>query len=212
MQKDKNDWKVLITDEEKNLEPNLKFFSLLISMIVEKDQIYSALVKFIQETISDRYLTSSTVFVSDVHKFSSPYNPIVFLLESSVEEPSSDLTRLADLQGIASSKVKYLALSKENVDLAMALLETAFIRGQWIIFQNVDLVPFFLPILEKKINEKDKEDIHEDFRVWMTWCSKTFPAFTLLQKAIILYCEPSRDIRFHRTNFFYNVASKSVAR
>ena len=77
---------------------------------------------------------------------------------SSVEEPSSDLTKLADLQGIASSKVeiclifalsapkflnliillyqvKYLALAQENVPLAMELLETAFIRGQWLIFQ-----------------------------------------------------------------------------
>ena len=93
-----------------------------------------------------------------------PYNPIVFLLESSIEDPCNDLTKLADLQGIASSKVKYLSLSGDNIPLAMALLETAFIRGQWLIFQNVDLVPFFLPILEKQINSKDKDDVHGDFR------------------------------------------------
>ena len=32
-------------------------------------------------------------------------------------------------------QVKYLALAQENVPLAMELLETAFIRGQWLIFQ-----------------------------------------------------------------------------
>ena len=31
--------------------------------------------------------------------------------------------------------MKYLALAQENVPLAMELLETAFIRGQWLIFQ-----------------------------------------------------------------------------
>ena len=40
--------------------------------------------------------------------------------------------------------MKYLALAQENVPLAMELLETAFIRGQWLIFQvhlsyNTDL-------------------------------------------------------------------------
>jgi hypothetical protein len=89
-------------------------------------------------------------------------------------------------------------------------LETAFIRGQWLIFQNVDLVPFFLPRLEKTIQEKDDEDIHEDFRVWMTWCEARLPPFSLLQKSVILYCEPCRDIRFHERNFFYNISGQDV--
>ena len=209
--KDETGWKNLITDGGFKSSQYLKYIECLVNVILDKDDINSALVKLVQESISDIYLKSATVYVSEVHKYSSPYRPIMFLLEASNEEPSSDLTKLADLQGIASSKVKYLALSRERVDLAMALLETAFIRGQWIIFQNVDLVPYFLPKLEKQINEKDKDDIHQDFRVWMTWCSTKFPLFTLLQKSIILYCEPSRDIRFHETNFFYNVSKSDVA-
>ena len=55
--------------------------------------------------IGAEYLESDTIIVADVHSFSSPNDPIVFLLGTSVEEPSSDLTKLADLQGIASSKV-----------------------------------------------------------------------------------------------------------
>ena len=145
-----------------------------------------------------------------MHSYSSPNDPIVFLLGSSVEEPSSDLTRLADLQGIASSKVKYLALSETNISLAMDLLETAFIRGQWLIFQNVDLVPYFLPILDKKIQEKDDDDVHEDFRVWMTWNGNQLPTFSLLQRAVILSCEPCRDIRYHNSNFLYNIPLKIV--
>jgi Dynein heavy chain region D6 P-loop domain len=168
------------------------------------------MIYFIEKTIGSDFLISETVIVSDVHQYSSPKNPIVFLLEESSEEPSSDLTKLADLQGIASSKVKYLALSSENTDLALTLLETAFIRGQWLIFQNVDLVPNFLPKLEKTIQEKDDDDIHEDFRVWMTWCKNILPPFSLLQKAVILYCEPSRDIRFHERNFFYNVSRQGL--
>ena len=175
-------WTVSLSHEEDSNK--MKYMTLLANIIINHTRINTFLISFVKQTISDKYLQSSTIYVSDVHGYSSPYNPIVFLLENSVEEPSSDLTKLADLQGIASSKVKYLALSEDNIVLAMDLLETAFIRGQWIIFQNVNIVPSFLPTLEKRINEKDKDDIHGDFRVWMTWCSSEFPAFTLLQKSI----------------------------
>ena len=171
------------------------FLNFILSVILTPNQLITHMVKFIEDTITNKFLDSRPVYISDVHKYSSPYSPIVFHLTASVEEPSSDLTKLADLQGIASSKVKYLALSRDNTEMAMSLLETAFIRGQWIIFQNIHLVPYFLPQLEKQINEKDKEDIHEDFRVWMTWCSQEVPAFTLIQKSVLLFCEPSRDIR-----------------
>ena len=207
---EENNWTMKKLDESLESSGKMEYIKLITSFIIEQNSINNALVNFVQQTISDLFLKSSTIFVSDIHRYSSPYNPIVFLLESSVEEPSSDLTKLADLQGIASSKVKYLALSNENVSLAMSLLETAFIRGQWIIFQNVNLVPSFLPTLEKQINEKDKDDIHGDFRVWMTWCSEDFPPFTLLQKSIVLYCESCRDIRFHSNNFHYNVSTKAV--
>ena len=183
---------------------------LLVSMILNHKMFHSHMVRYIENVIGFKYLKSETIIVADVHSFSSPNDPIVFLLGSSVEEPSSDLTKLADLQGIASSKVKYLALSETNISLAMDLLETAFIRGQWLIFQNVDLVPYFLPILDKKIQEKDPDDVHEDFRVWMTWTDCQLPTFSLLQRAVILSCEQCRDIRYHNSNFLYNIPLKIV--
>ena len=44
----------------------------------------------------------------------------------------------------------------------------------------------------------------------MTWCESVLPPFSLLQKAVVLYCEPCRDIRFHETNFFYNISHQVV--
>ena len=62
-------------------------------------------------------------------------------MESNAEDPTSHLKKLADVQGIASTKVKYLALGAENGRMALDLLDTAFVRGQWLIFQNLQLVP-----------------------------------------------------------------------
>ena len=206
----KDTWKSWKENKMEKMTEEEPFFALMISMILNFKGFSSYLIHFVQSVIGFEYLKSDTIIVADVHSFSTPNDPIVFMLECSVEEPSSDLTRLADLQGIASSKVKYLALADENISLAMDLLETAFIRGQWLIFQNVDLVPHFLPILDKRIQEKDDDDVHEDFRVWMTWTNGKLPTFSLLQRAIILSCEPCRDIRYHNSNFLYNIPLKIV--
>ena len=69
-------------------------------------------------------------------------------------------------------------------------------------------MPNFLPKLDKRIQEKDPEDVHEDFRVWMTWTQGRLPTFSLLQRAIVLSCEPCRDIRYHNSNFLYNIPLK----
>ena len=203
-------WKKWTAQSRDEMEGEDHYNVLMICLILDHQRFNSHLVRYVEKVLGWKYLRSETIIVAEVHSYSSPNDPIVFLLGSSVEEPSSDLTKLADLQGIASSKVKYLALSETNICLAMDLLETAFIRGQWLIFQNVDLVPYFLPILDKKIQEKDADDVHEDFRVWMTWTDSQLPTFSLLQRAVILSCEQSRDIRYHNSNFLYNIPLKIV--
>lgn len=81
------------------------FLALLLAVLLRPKGTNAYLVTFVKATIGAEYLESDTIIVADVHSFSSPNDPIVFLLGTSVEEPSSDLTKLADLQGIASSKV-----------------------------------------------------------------------------------------------------------
>ena len=58
------------------------------------------------------------------------------------QDPTSHLKKLADVQGIASTKVKYLALGADNGRMALDLLDTAFVRGQWLIFQVLNLMIF----------------------------------------------------------------------
>merc|ERR1719350_2781818 len=44
----------------------------------------------------------------------------------------------------------------------------------------------------------------------MTWTQGRLPTFSLLQRAIVLSCEPCRDIRYHNSNFLYNIPLKTV--
>ena len=72
-------------------------------------------------------------------------------------------------------------------------------------YQNLDLAPEFLFRLEQRLDEIELEDIHEDFRVWFTWSAspQKLPHLPLLQRALLVYCQPSREIRFHLDCSYY---------
>ena len=55
---------------------------------------------------------------------------MLYIDQNCAEDPTFHLKQLADVQGIASTKVKYLALGVNNGRVAIDLLDTAFIRGQ----------------------------------------------------------------------------------
>jgi dynein heavy chain len=46
------------------------------------------------------------------------------------------------------------------------MLEAAIVRGQWILLQNCHLLPDFLKILEKELEQAIEP--HPDFRLWIT--------------------------------------------
>jgi len=61
----------------------------------------------------------------------SSTTPILLYIDPTcAEDPTFHLKQLADVQGIASTKVKYMALGADNGLVATDLLDTAFIRGQ----------------------------------------------------------------------------------
>ena len=90
-----------------------------------------------------------------------------------------------------------------NGNVACSLLDTAFVRGQWLIFQNLQLVPNIIVALQRRIDEA--KDIHEDFRLWFTWQHTPLPQLQLLQKSIVINCQPIRAIRYHTKTFVYSL-------
>jgi flagellar biosynthesis GTPase FlhF/predicted nucleic acid-binding Zn-ribbon protein len=139
-----------------------------------------------------------------VHSFSTSISPILLFIDNNaIEDPTFHLKKLADVQGIASTKVKYFALGAGNGSVACSLLDTAFVRGQWLIFQNLQLVPNIIVALQRRIDEA--KDIHEDFRLWFTWQHEALPQLQLLQRSIVINCQPIRAIRYHSNMFVYSL-------
>ena len=57
--------------------------------------------------------------------------------------------------------------------------------------------------LQRRIDEA--KDIHEDFRLWFTWEHTSLPQLQLLQRSIVIHCQPIRAIRYHTNTFVYSI-------
>lgn len=161
--------------------------------------------KFVSRQATSSMIVPPNLCLDYVHSFSTSTSPILlFIDKTTVEDPTFHLKKLADVQGIASTKVKYFALGAGNGDVACSLLDTAFVRGQWLIFQNLQLVPNIIVALQRRIDEA--KDIHEDFRLWFTWEHTSLPQLQLLQRSIVIHCQPIRAIRYHTNTFVYSLS------
>ena len=128
------------------------FVSFLIKCALRHRLLPIHLSKFVTSRITPAMQVPSNLCLDYVHSFSTSTSPILlFIDKSAVEDPTFYLKKLADVQGIASTKVKYFALGAGNGALACSLLDTAFVRGQWLIFQNLQLVPNIIVALQRRI-------------------------------------------------------------
>ena len=91
--------------------------------------------KFVRHHATAAMVVPPNLCLDYVHSFSTSTSPILLYIDrKTVEDPTFHLKKLADVQGIASTKVKYFALGAGNGGVACSLLDTAFVRGQWYVF------------------------------------------------------------------------------
>ena len=194
---------VIDFQDEKSLgEKDLVVF--LIKCALRQNLLPIHFGKFVAKQATPAMIVPPNLCLDYVHSFSTSTSPILlFIDKKTVEDPTFHLKKLADVQGIASTKVKYFALGAGNGGVACSLLDTAFVRGQWLIFQNLQLVPNIIVALQRRIDEA--KDIHEDFRLWFTWEHKSLPQLQLLQRSIVIHCQPIRAIRYHTNTFVYSL-------
>jgi dynein heavy chain len=109
--------------------------------------------------------TACIPYLRQVLSQSSPSTPVVFVLSPGAD-PAYSIFELAEVNGMAPPKLKYVSLGQGQGPIAAGMLETGSTRGLWILLQNCHLLPKWLKTLEKIIEQMDKP--HKDFRLWLT--------------------------------------------
>jgi hypothetical protein len=127
-----------------------------------------------------------------------PETPIVFVLTRGAD-PSSIVKNLGDKMGFyIYEKLLTISLGQEQGPRAEKLIQRAQKEGLWVMLENCHLAKSWLPKLEEiieKLQETDKDQIHKDFRFFLTSMPAEYFPVSILENGVKITTEPPKGLR-----------------
>jgi len=145
--------------------------------------------KYIQDSLGEKYIEGVILDLDKMWEESDPRTPMICFL-SMGSDPTTSIEQLAKRKGLES---KAISMGQGQEIHARRLMSTALANGGWVLLQNCHLsLDFCLEALDTLIAA---ENMHEQFRLWIT--TEGHPKFPigLLQMSIKYTAEPPQGIR-----------------
>ncbi|KAA0196090.1 Dynein heavy chain 1 axonemal [Fasciolopsis buskii] len=170
------------------------FQRILLLRCLRADKVTNAMQDFVTHHLGQRFVEPQSTNLPQVFKDSSPTSPLIFVLSQGTD-PASDLYKFADEMKFGGKKLSSISLGQGQGPRAEELMRAAMERGIWVFFQNCHLAPSWMPVLERLVEQIDKDRVHRDFRLWLTSMpSPVFPVF-ILQNGSKMTVEPPKGLK-----------------
>lgn len=95
---------------------------------------------------------------------------------------------------------------------AEGLIKQAKIDGNWVMLQNCHLLKSWMEELEKIVLEfkEDPDEIHEDFRLYLTSMPASYFPVSVLQNSVKLTTEPPRGMKANLKRSYANMSQEYI--
>merc|ERR1719502_1270229 len=94
-----------------------------------------------------------------------------------------------------AKKFNAISLGQGQGPIAEKMMQNAIERGMWVCFQNCHLASSWMAKLEAIVEQYVPDEMHKDFRLWLTSMpSPNFPV-SILQNSIKMTIEPPRGVK-----------------
>ncbi|RHY34017.1 hypothetical protein DYB32_001198 [Aphanomyces invadans] len=180
------------------------FLKLLVLRCLRSDRLGIALHQFIGGILpfGAQYLNCDSQFnafqiLQDAFGQSSPSTPLYFILSPGTDVVAN-VDKLAHMYGKRKG-VEYhnISLGQGQETVALAALHEGWGNGNWVLLNNVHLMPKWLLDLDKWFNSMHDEGakVHPDCRVFITSDPSPLIPIGILDKSIKLTNEPPTGLK-----------------
>lgn len=187
------------------------FQKLLPLRALRPDKMTPALQNYITESLGEKYNSPPQFDLAMSFNDSSNVSPLIFVLSRGAD-PTNKLLEFAKESGVGADRFNKISLGQGQGPIAQRFIEEGVKRGGWVLLQNCHLAVSWLPALEVICESLKPEEVHEEFRLWLT--SMPTPKFpvSMLQNGVKMTNEPAKGLRANLLQSYYSLTDQSMNR
>nr|CAJ2469593.1 unnamed protein product [Leishmania braziliensis] len=161
--------------------------------ILRPNKFHYMAAQLVADTLGQRYTIAPPFDLEEAFLDSTKMTPIIFILSAGAD-PTSLFVSFAEERGFAGRKYM-LSLGQDQDVRATQMIRDGQREGAWVYLQNCHVYASWMPQLQVLVESMNPNEIHADFRLWLT--SNPSPSFPplVLQAGLKLTQEPPMGLR-----------------
>uniref|UniRef100_A0A4W4FHJ2 Dynein heavy chain region D6 P-loop domain-containing protein n=1 Tax=Electrophorus electricus TaxID=8005 RepID=A0A4W4FHJ2_ELEEL len=182
---------------------------MLIVRSLRQDRISFCVTSFIINNLGPRFVEPPVLDMKAV-KDSTARTPLIFVLSPGVD-PTAALVQLAETLGMGRH-FHALSLGQGQAPIATRMIKEGVKNGHWVFLANCHLSLSWMPQLDKLVEQLQVENLHPDFRLWLS--SSPHPDFpiAILQAGIKMTTEPPKGLKANMKRLYQLVTEAKFSR
>lgn len=171
------------------------------------DKLVPAIMNYVSEQIGADFIKIPAFEIAKSFKDANVTTPIIIVL-SPGSDPVADFLKFAEEQSM-SKRLDSISLGQGQGKKAETIIKEGQQRGGWVLLQNCHLAISWMGELERLCEELN-DQIHKDFRLWLTSMPSTKFPISVLQNGVKLTMEPPQGIRNNLLRTYMNLDDKEL--
>jgi len=210
------EWRSYFDSSETHLEPlpgewdhrlsDLQ--KLCVLRCVRPDKLVPGMQQFVIHQLGGRFVEPPAFDLTTSFQDSSSVMPIVFVLSPGAD-PAESLHKFA-VEVKMSKKLNSISLGQGQGPIAEYHMTNAMLSGLWVLLQNCHLAASWMPRLEAIVEQCVADDIHKDYRLWLTSMPSDHFPVSILQNSVKITIEPPRGIKMNMLGSYAGLTDKDV--
>ncbi|GFR19450.1 dynein heavy chain 9, axonemal [Trichonephila clavata] len=145
------------------------FHKLCIIRCLRPDRIVYAIRDFVAEILGPAFVNSRSNDLDDILNECGSKTPILFILSPGVD-PLHDLEACGHKRGFTTALGNFqnVSLGQGQESIAEQTMDTGAASGHWVVLQNIHLAKTWLHRLEKKLEEINTLEVHDEYRLFLS--------------------------------------------